>query len=224
MPNHEKLTAEKLAVEKQRMLEKHLRQRGISCQRILAAMSKVPRENFVATEDAALAYTDQALPIDCQQTISQPYIVAIMTQALKLSGNQRVLEIGTGSGYQTAILCELAGEVVSVERHATLSDQAATRIAALNYTNLKLIVDDGSKGCETEAPFDKIIITAAAPHIPKVLWEQLAEGGIMVIPLGGLRNQELYAIEKVQGKPKKTFLSACRFVPLIGDAAWSEEA
>jgi protein-L-isoaspartate(D-aspartate) O-methyltransferase len=182
----------------------------------LAAMGKVPRERFVLADAYDQAYADRALPIGCGQTISQPYIVALMTQALELSGRERVLEIGTGSGYQTAVLAEVVREVVSIERHAALSRQAGAILAELGYRNVELIVGDGSQGDRQRAPFDRIIVTAAPAEVPSALVEQLAEGGILVIPVGVADYQVLEAIRKVDGQPRITVLSGCRFVPLIG--------
>jgi protein-L-isoaspartate(D-aspartate) O-methyltransferase len=211
-----------LEAAKQQMLRTQLQQRGINDRRVLAAMSKVPRERFVAPDLCNDAYADRALAIDCSQTISQPYIVGLMTQALELSGPQKVLEIGTGSGYQTAILAELAREVVSVERHAVLSRQADRVLSELGYANVTLVTGDGTLGCPTHTPFDRIIVTAAAAQCPPTLFEQLAEDGILVIPLGGRDYQTLQAIRKVGGGRRAVNLSACRFVPLVGDQGWPE--
>src|SRR5687767_7626625 len=164
------------------MVEQQLARRGIRDQRVITAMRRVPREAFVAEGLAESAYADSALPIDCEQTISQPVIVAMMTQALQITNQHRVLEIGTGSGYQTAILAELAGAVFSVERHAELSRQAGARLQRLGYQNVFLRVGDGSQGWPEEAPFDRIMVTAAAEECPPALWEQLVEGGVLVGP------------------------------------------
>ena len=155
--------------------------RGIRSTRVLAAMDRIPRERFVPAAARRLAYVDRALPIGSSQTISQPYIVALMTEALSLSGCETVLEIGTGSGYQTAILAELAAEVVSVERHGELSREAAAILVEFGYTNITLVDGDGTLGWPERAPYDRIIVTAAAGHIPPALEEQLADGGILVI-------------------------------------------
>jgi len=207
---------------KQRMLRKQLRRRGIHDRQVLAAMAKVPRELFVVEESRADAYADRALPIDCQQTISQPYIVGLMTLALELSGTERVLEIGTGSGYQTAVLAELAREVVSIERHPELARRAAAILGRLEYGNVELIVGDGTLGCPSGAPFDRIIVTAAAADCPPALFDQLVEDGLLVIPLGTRDYQMLQAIRKVDGRPCAVNLSACRFVPLLGAQGWPE--
>ena len=211
-----------LQADKETMLDRHLRRRGIRDARVLAALAKVPRERFVPPEQRADAYADSALPIDCGQTISQPFIVALMTEALELSGGEKVLEIGTGSGYQTAILAELAREVVSIERHAALSAEAGPRLAELGYRNVTLLTGDGTLGWPAAAPYDRIMVTAMAERCPPPLFEQLAEGGILVIPLGGWDSQALEAIRKVQGSPRSTQLSPCRFVPLVGVEGWAE--
>ena len=205
---------------KDRMLRNQLRRRGIHDRRVLGAMARVPRERFVGPEMRNDAYADRALSIDCGQTISQPYIVALMTEALELTGDETVLEIGTGSGYQTAILAELAGEVVSIERHPELSQRTAEVLAELGCGNVTLQVGDGTLGCAERAPFDRIIVTAAAATCPPPLFEQLTEDGILVIPLGGRDCQMLQAIRKVGGSPRAANLSACRFVPLVGAQGW----
>jgi protein-L-isoaspartate(D-aspartate) O-methyltransferase len=197
------------------MVEHQLRRRGIANERVLSAMSRVPRELFVLPELAYEAYADNALPIDCQQTISQPIIVAMMTAALALSGSEKVLEIGTGSGYQAAILAELAAQVFSIERHADLSRRAGELLARLGYKNIRLREGDGSLGWPEEAPFDRIIVTAGADECPPALWQQLAEGGILVGPFGPLWDQALYAFRKVNGQKHWQLLTSCRFVPLV---------
>lgn len=197
------------------MVEHQLRARGIRDHRVLDAMRRVPREIFLPPEIADEAYLDCALPIDCQQTISQPIIVAMMTEALQLSGDEKVLEIGTGSGYQTALLAELAAEVFSIERHANLTAQARQRLQQLGYRNISLHTGDGSLGWPREAPFDRIIVTAAGQECPPALWEQLREGGILVGPFGSTVDQTLYEMHKLGGKPKSRVLTGCRFVPLV---------
>jgi protein-L-isoaspartate(D-aspartate) O-methyltransferase len=201
------------------MVEQQLARRGIRDQRVLAAMRRVPREVFVGEGLAESAYADSALPIDCEQTISQPVIVAMMTQALQLENHHRVLEIGTGSGYQAAILAELAGAVFSVERHAELSRQADERLRRLGYQNVSLRVGDGTQGWPEEAPFDRIIITAATDQCPPALWEQLVEGGVLVGPFGPAWEQALYEVHKIGGQPQSKLLTGCRFVPLVADAS-----
>ena len=207
---------------KQTMLQRHLRDRGICDDRVLAAMARVPRERFVDPAHRDEAYADRALKIACGQTISQPYIVGLMTEALALSGNERVLEIGTGSGYQAAILGELAREVVSVERHEVLSARAGKLLGELGYSNVTLVVGDGTLGWPAGAPYDRILVTAAAATIPPALFSQLVEGGTLVIPLGPMEHQVLQAIQKVAGAAVARTLSGCRFVPLIGNQGWPE--
>jgi protein-L-isoaspartate(D-aspartate) O-methyltransferase len=199
------------------MVRHQLRSRGIKDDRVLDAMGRIPREAFVPRDVEAEAYSDNALPIDCQQTISQPVIVALMTEALQLTGDQRVLEIGTGSGYQTAILAELAAVVFSIERHADLARQAERQLAALGYRNIAIRTGDGSLGWPDEAPFDRIIVTAAARECPPALWDQLAEGGILVGPFGPESEQTLTATTKVAGQKQSRFITGCRFVPLVSD-------
>jgi protein-L-isoaspartate(D-aspartate) O-methyltransferase len=199
------------------MVQHQLRARGVRDQRALDAMGRVPRETFVPDEIDRDAYLDCALPIDCGQTISQPVIVAMMTEALQLSGDERVLEIGTGSGYQTAILAELAGSVYSIERHAELSREAERRLKALRHENVLLRTGDGSLGWPEEAPFDRIIVTAAVSECPPALWEQLKEGGILVGPFGPSSEQALYEMHKIAGQPQSRVLTHCRFVPLVSN-------
>ncbi len=203
------------ASAKEQMLHRHLRARGITDDRVLQAMGRVPRELFVPAEEAAESYADGALPIACGQTISQPYVVALMSQLLELTGQEKVLEVGTGSGYQTAILAELAGLVHSIERHAELSQAAAEKLDALGYQHVYLRIGDGSQGWPEAAPFDRIIITAAAPQCPPALWEQLAERGLLIGPFGGSEQQTLTIIRKVDGQAIRQPSIPCRFVPLV---------
>ena len=198
------------------MLRRQLRGRGIRDPRVLAAMANTPREEFVRAGARHDAYADCALPIDCGQTISQPYMVALMSEALALSGGEKVLEIGTGSGYQTAILAELARVVITIERHAELSAAAGETLHRLGRENVILVVGDGTQGWPAEAPYDRILVTAAAGHVPEPLFEQLADGGVLVIPLGGRDVQMLQAIRRVGSSRQTTNLTACRFVPLVG--------
>jgi len=194
-----------------------LRRRGISDQAVLRAMDEVPREYFVATGFAESAYADQALPIACGQTISQPYVVAYMTELLDVETHHRVLEIGTGSGYQAAILSRVAREVVSIERYRTLADAARERIKTMGYGNVTIIVGDGIAGAPDLAPFDRIMVTAAAEEIPKVLTEQLAVGGKMVLPVGR-RHGPQYIVKlskRPNGELTREDLIAVRFVPLL---------
>ena len=199
------------------MVKQQLRARGVRSERVLATMGRVPREAFVPDEIQHDAYLDCALPIECGQTISQPVIVAMMTDALQLSGDERVLEIGTGSSYQTAILAELAHAVYSIERHAELARQAEWRLKTLGYENVFLRTGDGSLGWPEEAPFDRIMVTAAVRECPPALWEQLSEGGILVGPFGPSAEQALYEMHKIAGQPQSRVLTGCRFVPLVSN-------
>jgi protein-L-isoaspartate(D-aspartate) O-methyltransferase len=201
------------------MVEWQLRDRGIRSASVLRVMAEIPREKFIAPDQELAAYEDRALAIDCGQTISQPYIVALMTEALQLTGVEHVLEIGTGSGYQTAILSRLAHDVVSIERHAALSQQAAHVLCELGCHNVTLLVGDGSVGYAAGAPYDRIIVTAAAEQLPPALWNQLRERGILVIPLGPEMQQYLMALHKIGGQPREVTLCPCRFVPLIAAPA-----
>ena len=194
-----------------------LRRRGISDQAVLRAMDEVPREYFVAAEFTDSAYADQALPIACGQTISQPYVVGYMTERLEVAPEHRVLEIGTGSGYQAAVLSRIAREVVSIERYRTLADVARERLKTLGFTNVTILAGDGFLGAPERAPFDRIIVTAAAEDIPKALVEQLGEGGKMVLPLGP-RNGTQYIVKLTKaadGALTREDLIAVRFVPLL---------
>jgi len=197
-----------------------LRALGIRDERVLSAMARVPRHLFVPPELVPYAYEDRPLPIGAGQTISQPYIVALSTQALELSPQDRVLEIGTGSGYQAAVLAELAGEVYTVERLPELSQAARERLERLGYRNLHFRVGDGTKGWPDEAPFDAILVTAAAPKVPQSLVEQLAEGGRLVIPIGGRESQDLWLMRRRTRRLEKVYLCPCTFVPLIGEEGW----
>jgi protein-L-isoaspartate(D-aspartate) O-methyltransferase len=200
------------------MLDIDLAGRGISSPRVLRALAQVPRERFLPAPLVDRAYDDCALPLDCDQTISQPYIVALMTETLALSGREHVLEVGTGSGYQTAVLAELAGDVVTIERHEALSRTAAQILVQLGYGNITLVVGDGSLGWPAAAPYDRIVVTAAAESCPPALWEQLREGGVLVGPFGAEHEQELLAIHKIGGQPRTISLTSCRFVPLVSDS------
>lgn len=202
---------------RRQMIAQQLKARGIKSSRVLAAMDRVPRELFISDEIQRYAYSDQALAIECDQTISQPYIVALMTDSLELSGCEHVLEIGTGSGYQTAILAELAGDVVTIERHQLLLESAEQRLNQLGYQNVRFVNADGHAGFPDEAPFDRIMITAAAPECPPGLMAQLNNNGILVGPFGPTDAQSLQAIRKTAGRETVTILTACRFVPLINE-------
>jgi len=193
-----------------------LRRRGIMDQAVLRAMDEVPREHFVEGEFSDAAYADQALPIACGQTISQPYVVAYMTEALGVKPQHRVLEVGTGSGYQAAVLSRLTREVVSIERYRTLAETARSRLKTLGYDNVEIIVGDGLAGAPVRAPFDRIIVTAAAETVPQALTDQLADGGVMILPLGPHGGtQELVRLTKAGHELKRENLIAVRFVPLL---------
>jgi protein-L-isoaspartate(D-aspartate) O-methyltransferase len=202
------------------MVELQLRSRGIRDERVLEAMLRVPRHEFVPPSVQADAYADMPLPIGSGQTISQPYIVAAMLEALEIRQQDRVLEIGTGSGYMTAILAELAAEVISIERHAELAERARATLARLGYSNIKIVVGDGSQGYPPTAPYDRIVASAAAPGIPRALTEQLKEDGRMVIPIGPSHAQQLQLVRKIAGEVEVTPLDPCRFVPMIGESAY----
>jgi protein-L-isoaspartate(D-aspartate) O-methyltransferase len=206
------------AADEERMgFQLALRRRGISDQAVLRAMDDVPREYFVAPEFADSAYADQALPIACGQTISQPYVVGYMTEQLELAPGQRVLEIGTGSGYQAAVLSRIAGEVVSIERYRTLADAARERFKTLGYDNITVLTGDGLAGALERAPFDRIIVTAAAEEIPDALVKQLGNRGRLVLPLGP-RNGTQYIVKLTKaadGTLAREDLIAVRFVPLL---------
>ncbi len=197
-----------------------LKKQGITDERVLAAIAAVPRERFVPDHLRTKAYDNVALPIGQEQTISQPYIVAIMSQMLRLSGNEKVLEVGTGSGYQTAILSRLCRTVVSVERLPSLSQSAAIQLRELGCANVELHVGDGTLGWQPSAPFDAILVTAGAPDVPSPVYNQLRLGGRLVIPVGDEESQELQVIEKHKTGPQISDVGTCRFVKLIGDAGW----
>jgi len=202
---------------RRRMVESQLAARGIADQGVLDAMLRVPRHEFATERYREQAYEDHPLPIGEGQTISQPYIVASMLQALQLSPQDKVLEVGTGSGYVTALLGELAPEVISIERHASLAERARELLAGMGYTNVRIMVGDGSRGFAELAPYDAIIVSAAAPELPHALVEQLAEGGRMIIPVGSDDAQQLQLIRMVSGQPEIVSRELCRFVPLVSD-------
>ena len=197
-----------------------LRSRGVRDERVLKALEAVPRERFVEPARADLAYADQALPIACGQTISQPYVVAAMTEALAVAPHHKVLEIGTGSGYQAALLAHLAAKVVTIERYPTLAEAARERLQALGLKNVTVLARDGALGAPEHAPFDRIIVTAAAAKVPPALLDQLAEGGILVAPIGSAGGvQDLVRLEKRGGKIERQEFMAVRFVPLLPGVA-----
>lgn len=209
--------------QRRRMVETQLRSRGIRDERVLKAMETIPRHLFVDEALRDQAYFDHPLPIDAGQTISQPYIVALMTAALELRGPERVLEIGTGSGYQTAVLAALADQVFSIERVAPLANRARKILDALDDYNVAIRIGDGTYGWREESPFDAIIVTAGAPRVPRILVEQLAVGGRLVIPVGDRHTQDLIRVTRQSeqaGDIKQEDLGGCRFVSLIGEHGW----
>ena len=198
------------------MVATQLRRRGLQDERVLSAMEKVPRHLFIPEQLRRLAYDDEALPVGNAQTISQPFIVGYMLEQLDIAAEHRVLEIGTGTGYQAAILAELAREVFTIERLLDLYEIARSTLSELGYTNIDVIFGDGTTGLPDRAPFDRIIVAAAAPQMPPALFEQLAEGGRMVLPVGAPDMQRLFLIRKQNGTPVTTQLEEVRFVPLVG--------
>jgi protein-L-isoaspartate(D-aspartate) O-methyltransferase len=205
------------------MVERQLRRRGISDERVLAAMARVPRELFVPENLRAYAYDDGALPIGHGQTISQPFIVATICSLLALEGTERVLDVGTGSGYQAAVLAELAAEVVTIERIPALADAARARLAEAGYEEVDVRVGDGSTGVPERAPFDAIAVAAAAPSVPPALYEQLSERGRLVVPRGSRRGQELVLVVRTPSGPVERTSIPCRFVPLVGDEGFGDD-
>src|SRR5215467_7816417 len=208
------------ASQRAEMIEKQLRRRGIDDRAVLAAMLAVPRHEFVAAELRSRAYEDCALPIASGQTISQPYIVAAMTSALRLQPTDRALEIGTGTGYQAAVLSVLAKEIFSIEHLPELASAASQKLASLGYDRVHVHCGDGTLGLPECAPFDAILVAAAAPRAPQPLLAQLAEGGRMIVPVGDEDHQELRLIEKHAGAFTTRILEGCRFVPLVGHHGW----
>ena len=205
---------------REEMVEHQLRERGIRDEKVLAAMRRVPRHRFVDTALSSRAYGDHALPIGVGQTISQPYMVALMTQSLQLSGGERILEIGTGSGYQAAVLAEFTPRLFSIERHAELARSAAATLKDLGYSNVILKTGDGTLGWPEHAPYDRIVVTAGAPDVPPALFDQLAEGGLLVIPVGDREVQTLEVIVKERGEALSRRVIECAFVPLVGREGW----
>src|SRR5713226_3258667 len=216
------LEKKEYAAQRLEMIEKQLRRRGISDAAVLGAMTAVPRHEFVAEELRSHAYDDLPLPIGGGQTTSQPYIVAAMTVALHLQPGDRVLEIGAGCGYQAAVLSRLAKEVFTIERRPELASSASAKLARLGYANAHVHCGDGTLGLPELAPFDAILVAAAAPAVPKPLLAQLAEGGRMIVPVGDAEHQELQLIEKRGDAFPTKMLEGCRFVPLVGYHGWQE--
>jgi len=215
--------AERFEKQRMKMVDGQLRARGIVDPRVLMAMEKIPRHLFIDEGLADQAYNDNPLPIDSRQTISQPYIVALMSEAMELAGKEKVLEIGSGSGYQTAVLAELAERVFTIERIAALAVRARRVLESLNYYNVAVRVGDGTYGWREESPFSAIMVTAGAPRIPNLLIEQLVVGGRLVIPVGNRSSQVLLKLTRLSQDPKdlkQEDLGGCRFVDLIGEYGW----
>jgi protein-L-isoaspartate(D-aspartate) O-methyltransferase len=209
--------------QRREMVALQIRDRGIRSERVLAAMASVPRHEFVPASQASVAYSDNALLIGEGQTISQPYVVAAMTDALSLAGSERVLEIGGGSGYQAAVLSLLAREVIALEFVTQLADAARERLARLGFSNVRIEQADGSLGWPLAAPYDAILVAAAAPEIPPPLIDQLAEGGRLIVPVGSAEEQNLLLLAKRNGAVTRQVMFACRFVPLRGRFGWQTE-
>ena len=203
---------------RQQMVSLQLRSRGICDERLLAAMERVPRHEFAPMQYRDQAYEDHPLPLAEGQTISQPYIVALMLEALEISSDDKVLEIGTGSGYVTALLAEMGAEVVSIERHPSLADSARGLLSSMEYKNVVILEGDGTRGYPEAAPYNVIVVSAAAPEIPPDLLKQLAEGGRMIIPVGSDDTQQLRLIRMEHGQFTTKFRELCRFVPLVSDS------
>jgi protein-L-isoaspartate(D-aspartate) O-methyltransferase len=206
-----------------KMVEEQIVSRGIKDPKLIAAMKKIPRHLFVEEALQNQAYSDHPLPIGEKQTISQPYMVALMTEALLLTGKEKVLEIGSGSGYQTAILAELSEKVFSIERIRSLAIRARKLVYELGYFNVEIKIFDGTLGWMEESPFDAIMVTAGSPDIPQSMIDQLAMGGRLVIPVGDAHTQDLLRVTKIEGGIKKEDLGGCRFVKLIGKYGWEDE-
>ncbi|HEY6070488.1 MAG TPA: protein-L-isoaspartate(D-aspartate) O-methyltransferase [Chthoniobacterales bacterium] len=212
-------SSSEFASERQKMVEEQLKPRGIRDQRVLTAMGKVPRAEFLPENLRAQAYSDNALPIGHDQTISQPFIVAFMTEQLRPQPGDRILEIGTGSGYQTAVLAELVKDVYSIEIVEQLAKDASARLTRLGYSNAHVKAGDGFQGWPEVAPFDAIIVTCAPDKVPPPLTQQLKDGGRMIVPVGTGIDQQLYLLEKKNGQLAQTAILPVRFVPMIGEAA-----
>lgn len=222
--NHIQPRSAHFEVARREMVERQIRSRGISSERTLDVMAAVPRHLFVPPEHVHLAYADEPVPIGAWQTISQPYMVAVMTDALALEGRECVLEVGAGSGYQAAVLASLSREVIAVEADASLASQARDRLAQLGYSNVHVEADDGSLGWPVRAPYDAILVAAAAPAVPRPLIDQLKDEGRLVIPVGTPSSQDLIRIVKRGGRTVERSLGACRFVPLRGRYGWRPDA
>ena len=217
---------DRYAKQRKKMVDSQIRSRGVRDERVLRAMEKIPRHLFIDEGLIDQAYNDNPLPIGEKQTISQPYIVALMTEALELKARDKVLELGTGSGYEAAILAELADRVFTIERIASLAQKARKLLESLNYYNVVIRVGDGTYGWREESPFDAIAVSAGSPSIPRMLVEQLAIGGRLVIPVGSRYSQSLIKLTRLSENPddvKREDLGGCRFVNLIGEHGWKVE-
>jgi protein-L-isoaspartate(D-aspartate) O-methyltransferase len=217
---------DRYAKQRKKMVDSQIRSRGVRDERVLRAMEKIPRHLFIDEGLIDQAYNDNPLPIGDKQTISQPYIVALMTEALELKARDKVLELGTGSGYEAAILAELADRVFTIERIASLAQKARKLLESLNYYNVVIRVGDGTYGWREESPFDAIAVSAGSPSIPRMLVEQLAIGGRLVIPVGSRYSQSLIKLTRLSENPddvKREDLGGCRFVNLIGEHGWKVE-
>jgi protein-L-isoaspartate(D-aspartate) O-methyltransferase len=214
--------SEQLAQQRARMVEEQLRGRGIRDERVLAAMGKVPRERFIAPEYYREAYADRPVPIGEGQTVSQPMMVALMAEALALQPSDRVLEVGTGTGYEAAVLAELAAEVWTIERHSPLAERARQILSELRYSNVHVVQGDGSSGLPQQAPFDKILVAAGAPKVPPSLIAQLSERGTLAVPVGDRINQQLQLVRKIGGEVLTSARTLCCFVPLVGVEGWEQ--
>lgn len=212
------------AEERRQMIESQLRRRGIRDERVLAAMARVPRHEFVPSKFMELAYADRPLPIGAAETISQPYMVAAMTVACEVESGDRTLEIGTGSGYQAAVLAELGAKVCSIEKNPHLAGKARALLARLGYANVDVICGDGSEGYAAASPYQIILVTAASPHLPAALVDQMAEGGRLVIPVGSRELQRLELVRKTASGISTAWLDTCQFVPLTGKNGWPQQA
>jgi len=211
------------ALARAEMVERQLRRRGITDERVLSAMGRVGRELFVPESLRSHAYDDGALPIGHEQTISQPFVVATICTLLGLEGHERVLDVGTGSGYQTAVLAELASEVVTIERVPELAAQAREHLHEAGHPDVEIRVGDGSLGVPDRAPFDAIAVAAAAPRVPRALYDQLSEGGRLVLPRGSRRGQDLVLVVRTADGPTERASISCRFVPLVGDEGFGDD-
>lgn len=208
------------AEQRERMVEQQIRPRGIKDSSVLEAMRTVPRHLFVPEASRIESYRDGPLPIAEGQTISQPYIVALMTQSAQIDQYSRVLDVGTGSGYAAAVFSRIAKEVISIERIGNLAKSAEKLFQDLNYDNIRVVVGDGSQGCKKYAPYDAIVVTAGSPEIPRSLCDQLKSDGCLVIPVGDAKSQNLLRVKSVEGKLKQEVIESVRFVPLIGQEGW----